>query len=350
MASWGEVAGRFHMGLSLGLLVGCGISAFVLYEAVQAEKERKAASVPAPPPASAHDYTGRVVLVTGASSGIGAEIAIRLAARGATLALHYSANEAGARQTAAACLAAAPAGTPSPHLVRADFSPAPSSGAARDAVRVLVEDVVGACGRIDVLVNNSGVYTELDFPPAESSSDDDDGGASAMEAFQGVWDRTVSVNLTFPALLSFAVARHMAARVRATKGSEEAAAASSVGLGGNGAIVMVGSRGAFRGEPRAWAYGASKAGLHQLAQSMAVALGPHGISVTAVAPGFVETPMAAAALSGAGGARIREQSPWGRVASVGEVADCVAFLGRFWAVPWVTGTILDCNGASYLRT
>jgi NAD(P)-dependent dehydrogenase (short-subunit alcohol dehydrogenase family) len=116
-----------------------------------------------------------------------------------------------------------------------------------------------------------------------------------------------------------------------------------------GRIVNVSSRGAFRGEPRHPAYGASKAALNSMGQSLARHLGPHGITVTTVAPGYVETDMAAAALSGAEGDAIRRQSPLGRVATPSEIADIVAFLASGHATI-ATGTIIDANGASYLRT
>ena len=119
--------------------------------------------------------------------------------------------------------------------------------------------------------------------------------------------------------------------------------------GGGGRIVNVSSRGAFRGEPGQPAYGASKAGLNALGQSLAIALAPHNIMVTGVAPGFVDTDMAAAHLQGASGAAIRAQSPLGRVARPAEVAAAVFYLASPQA-EWASGAILDLNGASYLRT
>jgi NAD(P)-dependent dehydrogenase (short-subunit alcohol dehydrogenase family) len=116
-----------------------------------------------------------------------------------------------------------------------------------------------------------------------------------------------------------------------------------------GRIVNVSSRGAFRGEPDHPAYGASKAGLNSMSQSLAQHLAPHGITVAAVAPGFVETDMAAPLLAGPEGDAIRGQSPLGRVATADEVADVVAFLASDRAVI-TTGAIVDANGASYLRT
>ena len=118
---------------------------------------------------------------------------------------------------------------------------------------------------------------------------------------------------------------------------------------GGGAIVNVSSRGAFRGEPGQPAYGASKAGLIAFGQSLARDLGAHGITVTAVAPGFTETDMATEALAGERGAARRAESPLGRVAAPEEVAAAVVFLASPAAV-MATGTVIDVNGASYLRS
>jgi NAD(P)-dependent dehydrogenase (short-subunit alcohol dehydrogenase family) len=118
---------------------------------------------------------------------------------------------------------------------------------------------------------------------------------------------------------------------------------------GGGRIVNVSSRGAFRGEPEQPAYGASKAGLNALGQSLARALAPVGITVATVAPGFVATDMAARHLDGPRGDAIRAQSPFGRVARPDEVASAVVFLASPEA-EWASGAILDLNGASYLRT
>ena len=95
-------------------------------------------------------------------------------------------------------------------------------------------------------------------------------------------------------------------------------------------------------------YGASKAALHALSQSLAQELAPHNIFVTAVAPGFVEGGMATGSLSGPRGDAIRAQSPLGRVAKPEEVAYTVLFLASQGA-EWLTGAVVDLNGASYLR-
>ena len=117
---------------------------------------------------------------------------------------------------------------------------------------------------------------------------------------------------------------------------------------GGGTIVNVSSRGAFRGEPEHPAYGASKAGLIAFGQSLARALGPHEIIVSAVAPGFVETDMAAAELVGEQGAARRAESPLGRVCTPDEIAAAVVFLASPEA-KMASGSVLDVNGASYLR-
>jgi NAD(P)-dependent dehydrogenase (short-subunit alcohol dehydrogenase family) len=109
------------------------------------------------------------------------------------------------------------------------------------------------------------------------------------------------------------------------------------------------SRGAFRGEPTATAYGASKAGLNALSQSLAYHLAPYNIFVTAVAPGWVETDMARETLDSPAGEAVRRQSPLGRIARPEEVAYTILFLASSGS-EFLTGGIVDINGASYLRT
>jgi NAD(P)-dependent dehydrogenase (short-subunit alcohol dehydrogenase family) len=118
---------------------------------------------------------------------------------------------------------------------------------------------------------------------------------------------------------------------------------------GGGRIINISSRGAFRGEPEAWAYGASKAGLNSLGQSMAKALAPQNIFVFTIAPGLVSTDMSEENLTGPQGDEIRNQSPFGRVAKSEEVGKIVVFFAGE-APEFMTGCIVDINGASYLRT
>jgi len=144
----------------------------------------------------------------------------------------------------------------------------------------------------------------------------------------------IEVNLIGTAKLTYVVARHLIDRAAP------------------GAIVNIGSRGAFRGEPDFPAYGASKAALHAFGESMAVALAPHGLpvaSVASVAPGFVATERQHARLTGTAGDELRGQSPFGRVGTAAEVAAAVLYLASPDAV-WTSGAVLDLNGVSYLRT
>ena len=247
----------------------------------------------------------RGVLVTGASRGIGRAVAVAFAATGARVAVHYNADAAAAEETRGLLAGDG-------HVVlRADLAePA--------EVRALVDTAAERLGRLDVLVNNAGVYVE--HPVASVSYD----------AWQAAWQRTLATNLLGAANACFCAVPHLRAA-------------------GGGAIVNVSSRGAFRGEPDHPAYAASKAGLNALGQSLAVALAPFGISVGTVAPGFVDTDMAAPFLAGTEGEALRAQSPFGRVARPEEVAHAVLFLASPEAA-FTSGTIVDVNGASYLRS
>jgi 3-oxoacyl-[acyl-carrier protein] reductase len=249
--------------------------------------------------------TNRSVLVTGASRGIGRAVAEAFAAAGDRIAIHHRASAG----LAAEVLASLP-GT-GHVVVQAELADA-------DAVREMVDAAAAQLGGIDVLINNAATYTA--HPITEVS----------YEQWQSAWRDTIGVNLVGTANVTWCAVRHMIA-------------------GGGGRIVNVSSRGAFRGEPGQPAYGASKAGLNALGQSLAIALAPHNITVAAVAPGFVETDMAAAHLQGARGDAIRGQSPFGRVARPDEIAAAVLYLASPQA-EWATGAILDLNGASYLRT
>ena len=117
---------------------------------------------------------------------------------------------------------------------------------------------------------------------------------------------------------------------------------------GAGRIVNVSSRGAFRGEPEIPAYGASKAALNSLGQSLALALAGDGIAVSTVAPGFVETDMTNEDLKAPRGEAIRAQSAFGRVGRPEEIAAAVLYLASAEA-EWASGAVLDLNGASYFR-
>lgn len=250
------------------------------------------------------DFADRAVLVTGASRGIGRAVALAFAKAGARVAVNYRTDDVAAGQTLRDLAGSGHA------AVRADIAtPAGAESA--------VSETVLRLGGLDVLVNNAAVRGHHPIASVD------------YETWIADWDRILAANLAGPAHLCYHAARHMITH-------------------GGGRIVSVSSRGAFRGEPDMPAYGASKAGLNALSQSLAVALAPHGIFVGVVAPGFVETEGTAARLAGPGGDAIRAQSPLGRVARADEVATAVLALASD-GMEFATGTILDVNGASYLR-
>jgi 3-oxoacyl-[acyl-carrier protein] reductase len=245
-------------------------------------------------------------LVTGASRGIGRAIAQAFADQGDRVAVHHRDSAQLANDVAAGL----PGGG---HVVvQADLTDP-------DDARRMVDDACDALGGIDVLVNNAGVFTA--HPIAEVS----------YAEWQAAWQQTLGVNLVGAANVTWCAVQHMISAKRP------------------GRIVNVSSRGAFRGEPGQPAYGASKAGMNAFGQSLAIALAPHGITVATVAPGFVDTDMAADYLASPDGEAIRAQSPFQRVAEPEEIASAVLYLASPQA-EWASGAILDLNGASYLRS
>jgi len=251
------------------------------------------------------DFTNKTVLITGGSRGIGKATAIAFAERGAQVAINFKQNSRAARKTI--------------NLLEGDGHFAAKADIANPAaVLDLVDTVVSEFGKIDIVVNNAGIYHQ--HPVLKTS----------FEKWQESWQETLDVNLMGPANVCFCAAKHM---VKA----------------GGGRIINISSRGAFRGEPECTAYGASKAGLNSLSQSLAKELGRHNICVGVVAPGFVETDMARQFLDSTEGEAIRNQSPLGRVATPEEVAQAVLYFAAEGAA-FLTGGIIDVNGASYLRS
>ena len=251
------------------------------------------------------NVTDKVALVTGASRGIGRAIALLLAEHGARVAIHYHSNLEAAEETLTLMPGAGH------RLYQGNLADPAQIGPLADQI---ARDMDG----IDILVNNAGIFES--HPIADVS----------FETWQEAWQRILAVNLFGPANMTYWVAQQMIEQ-------------------GGGRIVNVSSRGAFRGEPQAPAYGASKAGLNAMSQSLAQALAPFGVFVCVVAPGFVETDMASSTLAGPDGDSIRAQSPLNRVARPEEVARAVVFLASE-GTEFMTGCIVDVNGASYLRS
>lgn len=250
------------------------------------------------------DFLNKRVLITGGSRGIGKACAQAFAVRGAKIAINFVNNREAAEDT----LSSLPG---EDHILNQTDVSKP------ELIEEMIADTVQRLGGLDIVVNNAGIGRSH---PIDTVSYDE---------WQESWRWILSVNLIAAANVIFWAAQHMRAK-------------------GGGRIVNVSSRGAFRGEPEMPAYGASKAGMNAMTQSLAQKLAPDHIYLGVVAPGFVETDMAAKTLSGPLGDSIRNQSPLGRVAKPEEVAYAVLFLAAEES-KFSTGTIIDVNGASYLR-
>lgn len=256
------------------------------------------------------NFAGKRVVVTGGTRGIGLAISKAFAAGGACVAMVYRSND-DAAQAALALLEASGGGAAGKHSLHC------ADVADPEQVRLVIDEAALALGGLDIVVNNAGIGI---YHPIDSTN---------YEDWQAAWQQTLAANLIGPANVCFCASQHMM-------------------KSGGGRIVNITSRGAYRGEPIKPAYGASKAGLTSLSQSLAIALAPHKIFVGAVAPGFVNTELTAERLASSEGVEIKAQSPFNRVAEPEEVAHAVLFLASTGA-EFSTGTVIDVNGASYLR-
>lgn len=247
------------------------------------------------------DLAPRTALVTGGSRGIGRAAADLLARAGARVAINYRRDEAAAN---AAVREIRAAGGEAMALAGDVSQP--------DQARQLVRDVVAAWQRLDILVNNAGIWEE------------DVAGKGQLE----VWDRTYAINLRGSFLVTDAAVPHLEKT--------------------GGSIVFLSSTAGQRGEARHSAYAASKGALISYTKSLAAELGPRGIRVNAVAPGWVDTDMSAPSLSDPRERlEIEKLIPIGRVASASDIAGPILFLVSDLA-RHVQGEILNVNGGSVL--
>ncbi|RDY60037.1 SDR family NAD(P)-dependent oxidoreductase [Flagellimonas nanhaiensis] len=251
------------------------------------------------------DFSGKKVLITGASRGIGKATAMAFAEKGAQVGLNYRNNIDEAKRT----LKEMPG--KGHQLFQKDIGKT-------ENCKELIQEFIETYGRLDILVNNAGIFQhhkidEIDF-----------------EEWTQTWETTFRTNLYAAAHLSYWASQKMM-------------------KSGGGRIVNVSSRGAFRGEPNAPAYGASKAALNAMSQSLAKKLAPHNIFVGVVAPGFTETEMGANALTPEERERLLAETSFKRMAKPEEVAHAILFLASEGA-EYCSGAIIDVNGASYLRS
>ena len=232
------------------------------------------------------------VLVTGSSRGIGAASVQALESRGARVLGHAS-------QESASSLG--------------EDLEAPGA-----ADRLWDRALERLDGRIDVLINNAGVFEPIAVE-------------AEAEAWRAAWGRTLQINLQAAADLSRRAVLHW------TEGSQ------------GGRLVNVASRAAYRGDsPEHWHYAASKAGLVAMTKSIARGYADRGILAFAICPGFTRTGMAEDYLTSRGAEALIADIPLGRVADAEEVARVCAWLA-LEAPASMTGAVVDVNGASYVR-
>jgi len=244
---------------------------------------------------------GRTALVTGGSRGIGRAACVLLGRLGAQVAVAYARNEKAAREVVAEVERAGSRAV----ALREDLARDKEAGR-------LFDKAEKALGPVDVLVANHGIWKRAPI--------------DTMTPAQ--WDETIRTNLASVRALCSEAARRMLPR-------------------GSGTIVLVASTAGQRGEPFYSHYAASKAGVIALTQSLGAELGPRGIRVNCVAPGWVTTDMSRQALEGADGATIRKAIPLGRPGTPEEIAGPIAFLASELS-RYLYGQVLNVNGGAVL--
>jgi 3-oxoacyl-[acyl-carrier protein] reductase len=244
-----------------------------------------------------------VAVVTGGSRGIGRAVAERLAEAGARVIINYKSDDRAAEETAAAI-----AGRYQVEALAVRCDVCEVAGAEH-----LVEKTVEKFGRLDILVCNAGIWE----------------GAAVEEMSEELWDRVIEVNLKG----TWTICR---------------AAVPLLKRQGWGRIVIISSTAGQRGEAFVSNYAASKGGQIAFTKSLAVELAGHGVTVNAVAPGWVETEMTAKAFTdGDFRKNVEATIPVGRIASPDDVAWPVLFMCSEWA-RHITGEVLNVNGGSVL--
>ena len=240
--------------------------------------------------------------MTGGSRGIGRAAVACFAKLGAHVAVNYVRDE----QAAADAVRAAERSGVTAIAVRADVSRA-------DEAARLIREVLEKLGRIDFLICNAGIWE----------------GGAIDEMTEDVWDRTIDLNLKGTWTVCHAAVPHMKDR-------------------GFGRIVIVSSTAGQRGEANVSNYAASKGGQISFTKSLAAELGPSGINVNSVAPGWVDTDMCADVFADRSFRQsIEDAIPVGRVASPEDIAWPIVFLCSEWA-RHINGEVLNVNGGSVL--
>ena len=244
-----------------------------------------------------NNLSNKTILITGAAGGIGEALCTSFAVANGTIILHYNSN----RDKAESLLQKLPG--MHHRAIQCDLSNADQ-----------VNTMFSAIDHVDIVINNAAVVENHEID------------SLSYQDWQDIWERTIGANLIGPANIMYLASKFMIKN-------------------GGGKFINISSRGAFRGEPSAPAYGASKAGLNSLGQSLAKALAKDRVFVYTIAPGFVDTERVKNLIDD----EVRAQSPLNRVAKPQEIADTALWLAT-GDNEFLTGCIIDVNGASYLRS
>ena len=244
-----------------------------------------------------NNLSHKTILITGAAGGIGEVLCTSFAEANGTIILHYNSN----RDKAESLLQKLPG--MHHRAIQCDLSNADQ-----------VNTMFSAIDHVDIVINNAAVVENQEID------------SLSYQDWQDIWERTIGANLIGPANIMYLASKFMIKN-------------------GGGKFINISSRGAFRGEPSAPAYGASKAGLNSLGQSLAKALAKDRVFVYTIAPGFVDTERVKNLIDD----EVRAQSPLNRVAKPQEIADTALWLAT-GDNEFLTGCIIDVNGASYLRS
>ena len=244
-----------------------------------------------------NNLSNKTILITGAAGGIGEALCTSFAEANGTIILHYNSN----RDKAESLLQKLPG--MHHRAIQCDLSNADQ-----------VNTMFSAIDHVDIVINNAAVVENHEID------------SLSYQDWQDIWERTIGANLIGPANIMYLASKFMIKN-------------------GGGKFIKISSRGAFRGEPSAPAYGASKAGLNSLGQSLAKALAKDRVFVYTIAPGFVDTERVKNLIDD----EVRAQSPLNRVAKPQEIADTALWLAT-GDNEFLTGCIIDVNGASYLRS
>jgi len=249
------------------------------------------------------DLTGKTILVTGASRGIGRALAEGLAGSGATVAVHFNQNRTDAEALADA--------------LGHDASAFQADLADPVSCEQLFHSVIATYGRLDVMINNAGIALEIPFD-------------APMDEWREGWDRTIAVNLRAVDLLSRLAVGHFQQH-------------------GGGRLINVASRAAFRGDtPESLAYAASKGGVVALTRSIARYFGKSGVCAFIIAPGWVRTGMAQDHLEEHGEEGVVAELALDRLTEPADLAPLVVLLASGLA-DHATGATFDVNAGSYVR-